>query len=434
MSRYGLAWVAVVALVLGIAPRASAQGAEAPFPYVWATAYHILPETTSEESGYFSLCEGLDGRIYVGTAKYGANAYLVEFDPATRKQRIVVDAKAVTGAVGEGYAAQAKIHTRNFVGPSGVIYLGTKQGYPSPAERAANDVAIYPGGYVITYDPRNDTARSHGMPWPGQGVIDVVADESRNLMYVVTCEDQYWMIRAIDGGEDARYRWLGPQLTPYATTLIDARGRANAISGTFELVRYDPDADKLTTQPIMVDGQKLERENRHAIPTWQITPDGKTAYMVIMNQSKLYRIDLGGEATGPVNATVLGELVSGPKPDTRSSLTIAPDGRVYVLISVQNGTGLGKGRLHHLTRYDPATGECRDLGVLAVKNPDFFNFEAGPDGKKPRWSHGYHTLPDGTLTPLHAHMGLIAAHDGTLYATILYPYTLLQIPPESLPQ
>ena len=66
--------------------------AKAPFEYVWGTAHHVMPETHSEESGYFSLCEGNDGRIYVGTSKYGENAYLVEFDPVTEEQRIVVDA------------------------------------------------------------------------------------------------------------------------------------------------------------------------------------------------------------------------------------------------------------------------------------------------------------------------------------------------------
>jgi hypothetical protein len=50
--------------------------------YVRATAYHVLPETHNNESGYFfSLCEGRDGNLYVGTAEYGENAFLVEFDP-----------------------------------------------------------------------------------------------------------------------------------------------------------------------------------------------------------------------------------------------------------------------------------------------------------------------------------------------------------------
>jgi len=61
-----------------------------------------------------------------------------------------------------------------------------------------------------------------------------------------------------------------------------------------------------------------------------------------------------------------------------------------------------------------------------VKNPKFFEFNP-VNGKKPAWSHGYHTLPDGTMTPLHNHMALIATRDNTLYATIIYPFTLLKI-------
>ena len=82
----------------------------APFPYVWAKATHILPETHNNESGYFSLCEGLDGKIYVGTAKYGVNSYLVEFDPKTEKQRIVIDTNEVCGLNPKSYnEAQSKI-------------------------------------------------------------------------------------------------------------------------------------------------------------------------------------------------------------------------------------------------------------------------------------------------------------------------------------
>src|SRR5687767_4114194 len=104
--------------------------AQQPPKYCPATAYHVLPGTHNNESGYFSLCEGLDGRIYVGTAKYGENAYLVEFDPKTEKQRIVLDVNKLCGLTGTGYAAQAKIHTRNYVAPSGKVFVGSKQGYP----------------------------------------------------------------------------------------------------------------------------------------------------------------------------------------------------------------------------------------------------------------------------------------------------------------
>jgi hypothetical protein len=46
----------------------------APFKHVWGHAYHVLADTHNKESGYSSLCEGLNGNIYVGTTKYGKNS------------------------------------------------------------------------------------------------------------------------------------------------------------------------------------------------------------------------------------------------------------------------------------------------------------------------------------------------------------------------
>ena len=393
------------------------SSAKTPFKYVWGTAHHVLPETHSEESGYFSLCEGNDGRIFIGTSKYNHNAYLVEFDPVTEKQRIVVDAHKVCGLTAKGYAAQAKFHTRNYVGPSGIIYAGTKQGYAKKG-----DTSEYPGGYMITYDPRNDTARNLGMPYKKQGIADVVADESRGLIYVVTCEDQHWMLYDT---KTKKFTELGPMLTPYATTLMDGEGKAHALTKDFKLATYDPATKKVTQRPIEIGGKTFARESRSSIPTWNLDADGRTAWLILMNDAHLLSIDLSSKGK-KVKGTNHGLMLKGEKPDSRSALTIAPDGRIYTLISVQNKTGFGKGKLHHLCRFDPKKGRHEDLGVLAIENPDFFDFKPA-SGKKPPWSHGYHTLPDGTMTPLHNHMALIATRDNTLYATIIYPFTLLKI-------
>jgi hypothetical protein len=388
------------------------QDQKPPFKYVWGEATHVLPETTSEESGYFSLCEGLDGRIYVGCAKYGENSYLVEFEPRTGAQRVVLDTNAVCGLSAKGYAAQAKLHTRNFVAPSGRIYVGSKQGY-----RKKGDTSEYPGGYVMVYDPSTGKSENLGMPFPTQGVADVVADERLGLAYVVTCEDQHWM--ALDL-KTRKYRELGPMLTPYASTLMDREGRAYSITKDFKLAVYDPAADKAAVQDILVDGEVWTRPNTSSIPTWQISADGHTAYLVLMNDARLIRLDLHD----PSKAKRLGTMVEGLHPDSRSALTIAPDGRVWALIRVDNKTGFGGGYLHHLAVYDPVFGRIEDRGVLAVKNPDFYDFAA----KKP-WSHGFHRLPDNTLTPMHAHMALVAASDGSIYATIIYPFTLIRVSP-----
>jgi hypothetical protein len=433
-------------LLAQAAVRADGQPAAASLHYLSAKAYHIPPETTTEESGYFALCEGKNGRIYIGTAAYGRNSYLVEFDPATETMRVVLDTHKLVGLPLEptGYAAQSKIHTRMFVGPSGRIYLGSKQGYPTGQEKKTGKVATYRGGYVMTYDPGTSKAVNLGMPLPlgdqrlpadateGEGVIDVVADEGRGLIYIITCEHQHWMLFDTNH-PDKGYRQLGPILRDQPNTLIDGQGRATAITKDYQVARYNPADDKVTVDPLRVDGKPFADVvgPKGVHPDWRLAADGRTSYLQLLNDLRLFQIDLGGPAGKPVPARSLGNRLEGKHPDSRGSISMGPDGRVYSAVRIDNETGFGTGYLHHLVRYDPRTHQMADLGVIAVKNPNFFDFK-GPQAKNPDGSlrprHGFHTLPDGTLTPLHVIMALIVARDGTLYATTIYPFTLLRIP------
>jgi hypothetical protein len=440
--RGGSAALAVLFLCLVVpaaAGEAKSPPTKLPYPYVWGKAYYVLPETHNQQSGYFSLCEGLDGQVYVGTARYGENAYLVEFDPRTETQRVVLDTNGVCGLSARGYAAQAKLHTRNFVAPSGRVFVGSKQGYPEKG-----DTQAYPGGYVMVYDPRLGKAFNLGMPYKTEGVIDVVADEARHILYVVTCEQQHWMRGDLkeDGpagrGDGAprveNYRELGPLLARYATTLLAADGCAYALTADFQLARYDPSADKVTVQPIDVDGKRFTCGGPEAIPTWILTEDRTRAYLVLMNDPTLIEIPLAA-GEGTVNATAHGKMLNGRHPDSRCALTLHPDGRVYALVREDNQTGFGEGYyLHHLTRFDPRSKRIEDLGVLAVENPEFFPLSRLADKDPPPQCNGYHRLPDGTWTPLHHHMALVAARDGTLYATVLAPFTLLRIDAYKLPE
>ncbi len=445
--------IAMIAMLCATAFVASLAGNDPAVPekpdaiqYRWARAYHIPPETTTEESGYFSLSEGLNGKIYIGTSAYGRNAYLVEFDPRTEAMSVVLDTHKLVGLPLEptGYAAQAKIHTRDFVGPSGTIYLGSKQGYPSRAERESGNIPRYRGGYVMTYDPATDTAHNLGIPMPwgdprlpqdateGEGVIDVTADESRGLLYVITCEHEYWMLYDMNHPEQG-YRRLGPTLNGQPNTLIDHRGWAAAITKDWRIARYDPESDRVVVDDLILDGQPFADSlpERASSPDWRLAEDGRTAYLQLMGDLRLFEINLGGRMGEPMVARSLGNRIEGNRPDSRGSISIAPDGRVYMAVRIDNQTGFGRGYLHHLVRYDPSDGAMQNLGVIAVENPDFFDFDGpqamNPDGtRRPR--HGFHRLPDGTLTPLHVVLALIVARDGTIYATSIYPFTLLRIP------
>src|SRR5687767_7369942 len=99
--------IVITTLALALLPAGAADN-QPPFKYLDAKAYYVLPETHNNQSGYFSLCEGHDGRLYIGTTRYGENAHLVEFDPKTGNQRSVLDTNKVCGLSAKDYAAQAK--------------------------------------------------------------------------------------------------------------------------------------------------------------------------------------------------------------------------------------------------------------------------------------------------------------------------------------
>src|SRR5262249_683193 len=200
--------------------------------------------------------------------------------------------------------------------------------------------------------PEPGKASNLGMPMPlddkrqpagakeGEGVIDVTADEARGLIYVITCEHQHWMLFDTKH-PDKGYRDLGPILRDQPNTLIDKQGRATAITKEYEVARYNPADDKVTVDPLLVDGKPFaEVAGPKAVhPDWRLAADGRTAYLQLLNDLRLFQVDLGDAAGQPVRALALGDRISGKHPDSRGSITIAPDGKVYSTVRIDNETG-----------------------------------------------------------------------------------------------
>ena len=177
----------------------------------------------------------------------------------------------------------------------------------------------------MIYDPATDTTENLGMPMPlddkrsaagkteGEGVIDVTADEGRGLIYVITCEEQHWMLYDM---KTKKYRDLGPILRDQPNTLIDAQGRGTAITADYQVARYDPPTDKVTVDPLLVDGKPFAEYlgAKRVHPDWRITPDGKTAYLQLLNDLRMFRVDLSGAAGKPVAGDQPGQSHQGQEP------------------------------------------------------------------------------------------------------------------------
>jgi len=425
-ARLGLG-IASAMLCL-FASAAAIVRAEAPkTDWVWSTAYAIPKETTSEESGYFSIIEGAaqpgkSGLIYIGTAKYGANAYLVEFNPETKQMRVVLDAQKEIGTTATGFAAQSKLHTRNNLGASGKIYVGTKQGYPKPTEK----VTDYLGGYPMVYDPKTGKTRVYSIPIPFHGIISITPDESRGVAYISTCADtrpidsSHFMILNLQSG---KYRDLMDARHMYAFIVIDDRGRAyHPILGG-DIARFDPQSDKLERLKQTIDGAPPSADSLLAHPeshpiNWDISPDRKTLYAVAMSGNQLYRYDLSA-AGDTLPGRALGKLVPDAKSTDCRAMCVGPDGDVWAAVSADT-----PGRQVHLVSYHPGDSAPKDRGPLAVRNPDYTPF-VDAAGKPLPQHHGMSKLPDGTMIPLYP-MGICQSHDGTVTVTTLYPFTIVQ--------
>jgi sugar lactone lactonase YvrE len=394
-------------------------------PWLLGHAYKIPSEYTNQESGYFSLVEGKNGRLYIGAAKYGVDAYLIEFDPKAQAMKMVLDVHQVIGSDAKAFAAQAKIHTRNNVGASGKIYVGSKQGYPEKGEKRSD----YPGGYVLTYDPKSGKSEHFGIARAGDGVISVTPDEARGVAYVSTCSDDrpidhtHFMILDL---AKKTYRDLGDLEHAYAFIVLDAKGRAYHPVRGGQIARYDPGADKLEKLPVTVDDkpapEAITRDG--AILNWEVSPDRNRLYAVEMSTNALYSFDLTA-AGDKVPGVSHGELLAGAKKTDCRAMCVGPDGRMWAAVTEQ---GTPDGAVLHLVSYQPGAKAPRDHGPVGIANPDNTPL-TDKDGKPLPWHHTIRKAKDGTLTPWQP-MGVCAAADGSVYVTTIAPFTLLKFTPE----
>jgi sugar lactone lactonase YvrE len=412
---------------LGVFPLSfvSVQGQPPPSQkWLLAHAYKLPSKYTNQESGYFSIVAGHNGRLYIGTAKYGVDAYLLEFDPKTEACQMVMDVHQVIGSHATGFAAQAKIHTRNNVGKSGKIYVGSKQGYPMKGEKRTD----YPGGYVLTYDPKTGKSEHFGIAKPHHGIISVNPDESRGLAYVSTCSDDrpidhtHFMILDL---KKRTYRDLGDMEHAYAFIVLDHQDRAYHPVRGGTIARYDPEMNKLEKLSITVDGRApgIEFTRDGAILNWEVSPDRKTLYAVEMSSNGLYAFDLTAAGTSLPGRRLGALLPHATRTDCRA-LCVAPDGRVWMAVTDRGRRG---GALLHLVGYTPGEKAPRDLGPVGIANPNYTPF-TDEKGKPLPWHHTVRKEKDGTLTPWQP-LGICGTGDGTVWIITLAPFTLLRVHP-----
>jgi hypothetical protein len=427
-----LAVFGLAGLCLTSAIRAEQDLAKA--KWVKSTAYVVPKETATEGEGYFSIIEGHNGRLYIGTHANGVNSWLVEFDPAAEKMKVVVDAHKAIGKNIKGFGSQAKIHTRNNTGASGKIYFGTKQGYPDTNKGEKRE--DYPGGYPMVYDPKSGDTKVYPIPVPHEGIISITPDESRGVAYISTCSDgrpgpgenSHFLILDLKTG---KYRNLIDTRHPFGFIVVDYLGRAYHPMLGGDIVRYDPSTDKLERLKQTIDGKAptpdshLADEKGHPI-NWDITPDGKTLYALPMSTNNAYVYDLTQKGDTLAGKS-LGTLIEGAKTIDCRAMCVGPKGTMWAAITESHSK---VGQLLHLVSYRAGDKAPHDLGPVSVSNPNFTEF-VDKNGKPLPFHGGFGKVGEVTTTK-YVILGVCEGKSGDVYIMALHPYSVLKVSAKEL--
>src|SRR5215472_1122487 len=425
----------VVAMLVLMATSFVAHAAEpANTKWISATAYAVPKETAPEGEGYFSIIEGHNGRLYIGTHANAVNAWLVEFDPKAKKMAIVVDAHKAIGTDLKGFGAQAKIHTRNNVGAlTGKIYFGTKQGYPDEKKEKRED---YPGGYPMAYDPETGKTQVFPIPVKHHGINSIMPDESRGIAYISTCSDgrpgpgenSIFLILDLKTG---KHRELIDTRHHYGFIVIDYLGRAYHPMLGGDIVRYDPKTDKVERLKQTIDGKAPTKESHladekgHPI-NWDITPDGKTLYALPMSTNNAYAYDLTQKGDTLAGKS-LGTLVQGAKTTDCRAMCVGPKGTMWAAITESHSK---VGHLLHLVSYRAGDKAPHDHGPVSVSNPNFTEF-TDRTGKPLPFHGGFGKFGDVTTTK-YVILGVCEGRSGDVYIMALHPYSVLKVSAKEL--
>jgi len=262
-----------------------------------------------------------NGKYYASIGDHLApagNAFVFEYDPATRKMRQLADVRKLL-ALPDGHYTPGKIHGRLDVGSDGWIYFSTHRG----STRVTTDAFHYEGDWILRCDPASGRAEvvAHG-PVPKHCIPCSVLDPQRLIFYGGT---------APGTGKDSE----GIQFFAY-----DVKARKNLYSGPNGPARY----------------MMLARSTGRLY----FTP-GKEG------EGALMRFDPAkGGAPEPVGGTI----------GLRAATEETPDGFIYTVSSGQGGAEAT------IYAFNTKTEQVEALGSAAVGTQSYItSIDADPTGR-----------------------------------------------------
>jgi hypothetical protein len=369
----------------------------------------FAPEgTTTDGSGYTAIVVGLDGRVYVGAARYGGYGWLLRFDPSGRPvfMERVVNLQELTGENLQGINTQGKIHGLLIVGPDGRIWFVSKQAHEVFGTRPeyGEDPEGYPGGHLCYYDPKTGFSRSMGILKKQEGLMGGAMDTQRNKLYYRTEPKNLFLTYDIKTGKVEDRGHVG---AAGRYMVIDKQGAVYTVGRGDYLCRYDPQTGYVEDLAV-----KLVGPGDYKAPyVLQLGPNGKL-YGVGTSHPWVMEFDIANYKKGLFPEVTVRNVAPVAPPgmpihDIHAAV-FGKDGKLYYpLLTTGPLTDDGKPQQHILLmRFDPQTARSEAVGV--------------PDPKVDE-NKVKHVYVRGDKYKVDYMQGAAVGPDGSLYLMDIYP-------------
>ncbi len=295
-----------------------------------------------------------DGKYYSAIGDHQApqgNAFVYEYDPATKKIRTLVNLKELL-KMPEGHYAPGKIHSRLDMGSDGWLYFATHRG----STRITTDEYHYKGDWIIRHNPKSgETEIVAQGPVPKHCIPTSVLDPERLIFYGGTAAGNRtdpvmffaYDIKAkkvLHTAENGPYRYLIFSPTTgcvYYTSQDDG-----------PLMKYDPASGK---PPAQIEGSIGLRS------ATQETKDGYVYTVSTRGDAALYRFNTKTEEVETIgDAAVASQTYI-------TTLDVDPTGRYLYYIPGAHGGSQRDGT--PIVQFDVKT---RKKKVIAFLHPFYF--------------------------------------------------------------
>jgi len=210
----------------------------------------------------WSLSAGPDGRIYAAScceSVPGGGVYVVRYDDETDSLQTVIDVAEATGhPLDDGRATQCKIHY-SFASSAddGILYAATHLSAPGKGRRRyspwadwKDEIASFPCSTLVAYDTNRDAVAWAADFIPREGCRCLALDPQRQQLYAVSYPRDHFIVYDLKrrtGRDLGRIGSVNSQ-----AVFTDRRGRGYVTNCSGQLVRYDPDADRLEEIPVFL--------------------------------------------------------------------------------------------------------------------------------------------------------------------------------------